>query len=114
MFESILRDICRRMRVHLPDDLGWELEGLAARGIRVVFFFAREDAGRELLRLKGGSSVRRLGDQCRVHILDGADHIFTQRDARQHLLELLNAELTGQRAQLSPQSASPVTCVRSA
>jgi hypothetical protein len=91
--DSSLRDLCRKLRIQLPNDLGWDLQSVAARGIRVVFFFARGDAGSELLKVQGGSMVQRLGDRCRVYTIDGADHIFTQHPARTRLLQLLSSEL---------------------
>ena len=91
--ESAGRDLCRKLRIRLPNDLGWDLQTVTARGIRVVFLFARGDGGEELLRVQGGSVVKRLGNLCRIHRIDGADHIFTQRRARTRLVQLLGAEL---------------------
>jgi alpha-beta hydrolase superfamily lysophospholipase len=91
--DSALRDLCRKLRIRIPDDLGWDLQSVAARGIRIVFFFARGEAGSELLKVQGGSVLKRLGDRCHVHTIDGADHIFTQRAARMRLLQLLSSEL---------------------
>lgn len=91
--DSTLRDLCRKLRIRIPDDLGWDLQSVAARGIRIVFLFARGDAGSELLKVQGGSVLERLGDRCRIHIIDGADHTFTQRAARMRLLHLLSSEL---------------------
>jgi dienelactone hydrolase len=91
--DSALRDLLRVLRIRIPDDLGWELESVAARGVRIVFLFAPRDGGLELLKLQGGSAVRRLGDRCRVHLIEGADHIFTQRPARMRLQQLLTNEL---------------------
>ncbi|HEY4213941.1 MAG TPA: alpha/beta fold hydrolase [Steroidobacteraceae bacterium] len=91
--DSVARDICRRIGIRIPNDVGWDLQSAAARGIRIVFLFARGDTGSELLKVQGGSAVKRLGDRCRVHTIDGADHIFTQRAARTQLLQLLTNEL---------------------
>jgi alpha-beta hydrolase superfamily lysophospholipase len=91
--DSTLRDWCRVLRIRIPDDLGWDLESVAARGVRIVFLFAPRDGGLELLKLQGGSAVKRLGDRCRIHLIEGADHIFTQRPARMRLLQLLSSEL---------------------
>src|SRR5437773_2492561 len=91
--ESAGRDAARGLHVRLPHDLGSELEEVAARGIRVVFVFARGDPGIELLRIQGGSAVRRLGDRCHVHIVDSADHTFTQSRARAVLEQTLTDEL---------------------
>jgi alpha-beta hydrolase superfamily lysophospholipase len=91
--ESRVRDIARWLRIRLPRDLGWELEEIAQRGVRVVFVFARGDPGVELLRIQGGSAVKRLGDLCRVHIIDSADHTFTRSGPRAALEQVLSDEL---------------------
>jgi pimeloyl-ACP methyl ester carboxylesterase len=91
--DSIFRDLARRLGVHLSNDLGRELEQITARGVRVLFVFARGEPGIELLKLQGGSSVRRLGERCRVHVIDGADHVFTQSGTRAVLEQILTDEL---------------------
>lgn len=88
-----LRDLSRRLKIRLPRDLGWELQSLASRGVRIVFLFARGDVGEDLLRMQGGSAVTAIGDRCKVHIIDDADHIFSQGAARHQLLRLLTSEL---------------------
>jgi hypothetical protein len=92
--QSSLRYVARRLRIHLPNDLGWELEEVAARGIQMTMVFARGEPGLELLRIQGGSSaVRRLGDKCRLRILDSGDHTFSHRGPRAVLEEVLSLEL---------------------
>ncbi len=91
--ESALRDLGRLFHIHLPNDLGRDLELLADRGVKIVFVFARGDGGEELLRLQGGVTVKRLGDRCRVYVIDGADHIFSQSGPRKELIRLLDSEL---------------------
>jgi alpha-beta hydrolase superfamily lysophospholipase len=91
--ETSLRELARRLHIRLPRDLGHELEEVAGRGIRVVFVFARGDPGVELLRLQGGAAVERLGDRCRVHIIDDADHTFTRSRPRMLLEQVLSEEL---------------------
>jgi alpha/beta superfamily hydrolase len=103
-FDSTLRDVCRKLRIRLPHDLGWDLQSVAARGIRIVFFFARGDAGFPLLHVQGGSVPKLLGDRCRIHIIEGADHIFTQTAPRMRLLQLLSSELPRQSACRGPSS----------
>jgi alpha-beta hydrolase superfamily lysophospholipase len=94
--ESELRDWARYFRWRLPSDAGWELEELAARGVRVVFAFARGEAGIDLLRIQAGSSVKRLGEWCRVHVINRADHIFSQAGPRAILIGILSDELFAQ------------------
>jgi pimeloyl-ACP methyl ester carboxylesterase len=91
--EFAVRDAARQLRIRLPHDLGSELERIAARGVRVVFVFARGDPGVELLRIQGGSAVKRLGDRCHVHLVDSADHTFTQSRPRAVLEQILSDEL---------------------
>jgi hypothetical protein len=81
------------MHIRLPHDLGWELEEVAARGIRVVFVFAGGEPGIELLNIQGGSSIKRLGDRCRVHTIESADHVFSKSGPRAVLERILSDEL---------------------
>ena len=91
--ESVLRDLARLVRIHLPMDLGWELEDLAARGVRVIFIFAHGEPGMDLLKLQAGSAVKRLRDHCSVHVIDNSDHTFTRSDRRAALEAILSDEL---------------------
>lgn len=93
VLESPLRDFARALRIRLPRDLGRDLEEVAARGVRVVFIFSRGDPGIELLRIQGGSAVRQLGDRCRVHIVDQADHSLSRSQPRAAVEEILCDEL---------------------
>jgi pimeloyl-ACP methyl ester carboxylesterase len=91
--ESTLRELARRLSVALPQDLGAELQAICDRGVRVLFVFARGEPGLRLLELQGGSGVRQLGDRCRVHVVGGGDHIFSQRQYRAEMEDLLTREL---------------------
>jgi alpha-beta hydrolase superfamily lysophospholipase len=91
--ESILRDLARRLRVRLPQDLAWELEKIVANGIRITFIFARGEPGIALLKLQAGSMVSRLGDRCHVRIVDSGDHIFSRRESRSLMEAVLSEEL---------------------
>ena len=91
--ESSGREFARRLRIRLPRDLGWELEEIAARGVRIIFVFAGGEPGLELLTIQGGSSVRRLGDRCRIHIVDNADHVFSKSGPRAVMQRILSDEL---------------------
>jgi hypothetical protein len=91
--ESTLRDGARYMRIRLPRDLGWELEEIGARGVRIVFVFAHGEPGIDLLKLQGGSSIKRLGKRCRVHIIDSADHVFSKSGPRIVMERILSDEL---------------------
>ena len=91
--ETNLRDLARRLHIHIPGDLGWEIEQIGARGVRLVFLFARGEPGIDLLKIQGGSSVNRLGDRCRIHLIDHADHVFSQSGPRSALEKVLSDEL---------------------
>jgi alpha-beta hydrolase superfamily lysophospholipase len=92
--ESALRDIARSLHIRLPSDLGSELEELRARGVQVVFVFARGEPGIELLKLLAGSVTSRLSGSCRVHLIDGGDHTFSRRGPWEICESILTDELT--------------------
>ena len=91
--ESMLRDWARRLRIHLPNDLGRELEEIAARGVQIAFVFAHGEPAIDLLKIEGGSSVKRIGSKCRVHIIESADHVFSHSATREALENTLSEEL---------------------
>jgi hypothetical protein len=90
---SALRDAARWSGIHLRYDLGRELEEIHARGVKIVFVFARDEPGIDLLKIEAGSSLRRLGERCRVRIIDDADHVFSQSGPRAALQDILSEEL---------------------
>lgn len=90
---ATVRDAARSVHIHLAHDLGGELTDIAGRGVRVVFVFSQGEAGIDLLRIEAGSSIKRLGDRCHVHVIPNADHIFSQNAPRQQLEEILSEEL---------------------
>jgi alpha-beta hydrolase superfamily lysophospholipase len=105
----VIRDLARALRVAVPRDLGTDLEAVASRGIDIVFLFARGEPGIALLRHQAGSSVRRLGDRCRIRQIDGADHIFSQSEPRAQLELLIGNELFSRAASgASAQSTEPI------
>ncbi len=91
--ESTLRGVVRLMGVRLPSDLGWQLEQIAARGVQTTIVFARGDPGIELLRMQGGSAVKRLGERCQVHIIDCGDHTFSSSSSRAVLEKVVSERL---------------------
>jgi alpha-beta hydrolase superfamily lysophospholipase len=91
--ESTLRGVVRLLGVRLPSDLGWQLEQIAARGVRIAIVFSRGEPGIQLLRMQGGSAIKRLGERCQVHIIDGADHTFSRSSSRAVLEKILSDEL---------------------
>jgi pimeloyl-ACP methyl ester carboxylesterase len=93
--DAAMRRAARPLGIHLPRDLGKDLEELAARGVRIAFVFARGEPGIDLLRRRGGWALPRLGDRCRIHVINGADHIFNRPHARRELEAILSAELFG-------------------
>jgi pimeloyl-ACP methyl ester carboxylesterase len=91
--ESALRQVRRLLRIPLPDDLGWQFEQIADRGVLTTIVFSRGEPGIELLRMQGGSAIKRLGERFRVHIVDGADHTFSRSSERAVLEKILSDEL---------------------
>jgi alpha-beta hydrolase superfamily lysophospholipase len=91
--ESKCRNMARRLRIRLPNDLGMQLEEIGARGVRLVFVFSHGEPGIELLKLQGGTSLKRLGERCRIHIVDNADHVFSKIESRMSLEGILSDEL---------------------
>ena len=95
---TALRNSAKRVHVRLPGDLGRELQEIVRRDVQMVFVFARGEVGLELLRMQAGADLDRLGERCRIHIIDGADHIFSQSRPRQVLENTLSNELLGSAA----------------
>jgi alpha-beta hydrolase superfamily lysophospholipase len=91
--ESTFRDVARHLHVRLPNDLGRELEEIYRRGVKMVFVFARDEPGIDLLKLEGGSAINQLGDYCRIHIVDGGDHVFSQSGPRAIMKKIVSDEL---------------------
>jgi pimeloyl-ACP methyl ester carboxylesterase len=90
---SRLRDFARAVGIRLPRDLGSHLEELCARGIRLAFVFSRGEPGLDVLKLQAGSTVAKLGDRCRVYIVDSGDHIFSHKQSRILLETILSEQL---------------------
>jgi hypothetical protein len=90
-----LRDVLRVLGMPLKDDLGQELNALAAKSAQVSFVFSAQDPGLPLLRTQGGASFRRLEKHQKlvVRLIDGADHTFTNRRKRAQLVAILAEEL---------------------
>jgi hypothetical protein len=107
--ESRLRDIARRMRIRLPNDLGTELEAIVARGVRVVFVFARGEPGIGLLKLQAGNSVKRLGERCHIHTISSGDHVFTRSGPRAIMEKIVSDELFARPEWLDKPSANRTT-----
>jgi pimeloyl-ACP methyl ester carboxylesterase len=94
--QSKARDAARALGLRLGQDLGRELEAVIGRGIRVVFVFARGEPGLDLLKIEAGSMIKRLGERCRVRIIDSADHTFSRSGPRKVLEDVLSEELFAQ------------------
>ncbi len=90
---SRIYDCARALRIHFPGDLGWELQELGARGVKMIFVFARGEPGIDVLTLQAGSSLKRLGGRCLIHVIDSADHIFSHSPMRNLLERVLSDEL---------------------
>jgi pimeloyl-ACP methyl ester carboxylesterase len=93
LLQWVGRDLARSVHLPLPRDLGNELEEMASRGVDIALVFARGDPGIALLRHQAGSALERLDGRCRIHTIDGADHIFSQSVPRTTLESILTEEL---------------------
>jgi hypothetical protein len=91
--ESQMRSLARRLRIRLRQDLGRELEDIVAAGIHITFVFARGEPGIELLRLQALATPHSLGEGCRIRIVDSGDHIFSRREPRSLMENVLSEEL---------------------
>ena len=78
---SHVRDALRHTRWRRADDVGYDFETLARRGVCLHFIFADDDPGPVLLADFGGSAARRLerAGSLKITTITGADHTFTAR-----------------------------------
>jgi hypothetical protein len=90
---TMLRDLARRLGFRLRHDLGLQLRGITSGGVEVIFVFARGEPGLDLLNYLAGSTLAGLADKCRVHVINGGDHVFTQSTARDEVEDILSTEL---------------------
>jgi hypothetical protein len=86
---SRAQPLLRLLRMRSPDDVGGNFEALMARGVEIIVVFARGELGLKLLELQAGDAVRRPSERFRLHVVDGADHMFTGGVARAALRRLL-------------------------
>ena len=93
--ETLVRNVARSLGRPLHDDLGAELEAVAARGVALRFVFATGDSGDALLSTQAGSSLPRLlrDGRLRVTRIAGPNHAFTPTWTRDALTTVLEAEL---------------------
>ena len=91
--ENMMREVARPLHIRLPNDLGWDLERIIARGIRVTFVFAKGEPGIDLLKVQAGSTLSRLRERIRMRIIDGGDHIFSRPAPRYIMENVLSEEL---------------------
>jgi alpha-beta hydrolase superfamily lysophospholipase len=103
--EAVFRNVARVLRIKLRNDLGGELEEIVGRRVQVTFIFADGEPGIDLLKIQGGSSVKKLGDYCRVLIIKDADHTFSHSGPRSAMERVLSDELNVLRA--IPTTVSP-------
>lgn len=109
--ETTLREAARLLRIRLSNDLGWDLERIIGRGIRVTFVFAKGEPGIDLLRVQAGSALQRLGNRIRVRIIEGGDHIFSRPAPRHAMENVLSEELFARADSMgdTPSSRDPNT-----
>ena len=90
-----------------PEDLPTELKQAAAAGIGLQFVFSDGDPGLELLRQGGGRSVRRMRtrEALSIAVIPGADHTFTDLDARARLIDVVTRSMQAPARQKAPAPA---------
>ena len=88
---SRAKDLARRLRVPLADDLGSELLAIARRGVATRFVFAGGDPGLAMLREQGGSAIAQLerAGKLAIEVIEGPDHTFTPRWSQPLLVEAI-------------------------
>jgi hypothetical protein len=87
--------VARALRIPLDHDLARELAGVTRRGVFLNFVFSEQAPGYELLEREGGKAIHRL-TQAHLATLDfvpRSDHTFTRREARDRLIEVLEARM---------------------
>jgi pimeloyl-ACP methyl ester carboxylesterase len=90
---SKARQLARFLHIRLTNDLGLELQRLARRGVKLVFFFAKDEPGLGLLRIQAGNILDNIEDQCRIVVLPSGDHVFSKHGARSKLDRVMDEEL---------------------
>jgi pimeloyl-ACP methyl ester carboxylesterase len=90
---SKARQLARFLHIRLTNDLGWELQRLARRGVKLVFFFAKDEPGLGLLRIQAGNILEKIEDQCRIVVLPSGDHVFSKYGDRSRLNLVMDEEL---------------------
>ncbi|MFO1426560.1 MAG: alpha/beta fold hydrolase [Steroidobacteraceae bacterium] len=93
----LLRDLRRALGQRLEDDLASELRTIARRGTRIEFVFAENEPGLAMLREQGGRTVGRLERRgiLAIETIDGADHTFSARVARERLTAMFERRIRG-------------------
>lgn len=90
------RNLGRKLRLPMRDDLGYHLLALARRDSHVHFLFSAHESGQNLLAAEAGAVLQRLTKAGKIdtRVFDGADHTFTQRWAQARLHGALMDVLT--------------------
>jgi len=93
--KTVMKSAARAAGRPMAEDLGGELELVAARAVGLRFVFSVGDPGEDLLRLEGGGMVRRLLRQRKLTIqrIAGPNHAFTPRWSHHALRQVLEREL---------------------
>jgi pimeloyl-ACP methyl ester carboxylesterase len=91
----------QRLGLTLPTRLSWRLGALARRRVPLHLIFAEGEIGLPLLQSEGGKALDRSiqSGMVRIHTLAGGNHVFSDSEPRQRLMQLLH--------QLLPPEAPP-------
>ncbi|HMN42992.1 MAG TPA: alpha/beta fold hydrolase [Povalibacter sp.] len=108
---NVLREIARAARISLPRDLGSELLRIARQNTDVLFVFAQNEPGLDLLQGGAGSVLNRLQrrELVQVVVLQQSDHTFTTHWSRKNLLEVLTAHTLSYACPKGVTAAHPLT-----
>ncbi|HEY0160713.1 MAG TPA: alpha/beta fold hydrolase [Thermoanaerobaculia bacterium] len=96
VLQTVMARFGRTRRTRRNADLAQDLRRIAESGRRLTFLFSRLDSGYDLLMLSAGPAVRQLQKEGRLQLwrIDGANHTFDAKAAREVLLDRLTTHLT--------------------
>jgi len=91
------RELARRLRIPLAEDLGGELRGIASRPVQLHFIFSDSDPGLTMLHEQGGYVVRELlrAQALQIEIIPNTDHTFTNLAGRNAMIAAVLSHFDG-------------------
>ena len=95
-FTALINPLIHRLKwaigIRNIEDLAWDLDIIAKRGIKVNFIFADSDPGIKLLKEGAGKTVDKLRDKkiLSISFIPKANHNFSSHLGRTQLLAKIN------------------------